>query len=317
MRAVTLLRRDPSVTGVDASLFDNRLVPLNPRVTEVERLLFCSDIVAIGALRCPATHRLFVDSAPISGHLLVFPRTSTTIVYEGAGAVTAGPPTILFYNRGQAYTRRKIDAIDSSDWYMIAPDVAREIMSRYDVSAADRDERIFDFSIAPATERAYMTQRRLLSALTGGAALDALEVEETVLGIVDGAVREASRLRRLDHRPPESVHRVEEVKASMAVDPSANQSLRVLAARAGCSPFQLCRLFRKTTGSTITAYRHALRLRLALDPLRDSHVDVTQIAFDLGYSSHSHFTRFFRRHFGITPTEFRRGTPLAVGRART
>jgi AraC-like DNA-binding protein len=80
-----------------------------------------------------------------------------------------------------------------------------------------------------------------------------------------------------------------------------------------CSPFQLCRDFRKVTGDTITGYRHSLRLRLALEMLHDTRSgDVTRIALDLGYSSHSHFTKFFRRTFGITPTAFRaRGTEIA------
>lgn len=281
-------------------------MPLNPRVTEVERLLFCSDVAAIGAFRCPSTHRLYKNSEPMSGHALVFPRTSTTIVYEGTGAVTAGPPSILFYNFGQAYTRRKIDDIDSCDWYMIAPDVVREIVSRYDATATDR-EQIFDFNIAPATEHAYLLQRRLLSTLIRDAELDALHVEETVLEIADAAVRQAMRVRRSDQRRT-SVDAVEQVKASIAADPSSNQSLRSLAASVSLSPFQLSRAFRNVTGSTITAYRHALRLRLALDALHDTNGDVTRIAVDLGYSSHSHFTKFFRRQFGITPTAFRATT---------
>src|ERR1700747_1416311 len=120
-------------------------MPLSPRVTEVEKLLFCSDVAAIGTFRCPATHRVYRDSEPASGHLLVFPRSSTTIVYDGVGAVTAGPPSILFYNGGQAYRRRMIDDIDSCDWYMIAPDIAREIVSRYAATATDRAGS-FDFT---------------------------------------------------------------------------------------------------------------------------------------------------------------------------
>ena len=77
-------------------------MPLTPHVTEVERLLFCSDVVAIGAFRCPSRHPLYADSGPASGHLLVFPRSSTTIVYDGGAVVTGGPPATLFYNRGQA-----------------------------------------------------------------------------------------------------------------------------------------------------------------------------------------------------------------------
>jgi AraC-like DNA-binding protein len=60
------------------------------------------------------------------------------------------------------------------------------------------------------------------------------------------------------------------------------------------------------TGTTLAAYRGQLRLRLALERLRDSRSDLTTIAYDLGYSSHSHFTMAFRQAFGTTPSEFRR-----------
>jgi AraC-like DNA-binding protein len=33
--------------------------------------------------------------------------------------------------------------------------------------------------------------------------------------------------------------------------------------------------------------------------------DLTALAFDLGFSSHSHFSAAFRRAFGCTPSAFR------------
>jgi AraC-like DNA-binding protein len=39
--------------------------------------------------------------------------------------------------------------------------------------------------------------------------------------------------------------------------------------------------------------------------LRYTALDVKQIAFDLGYADHAYFSRFFRKHTGVTATEFR------------
>ena len=39
---------------------------------------------------------------------------------------------------------------------------------------------------------------------------------------------------------------------------------------------------------------------------------LSALALDLGFSSHSHFTTAFRRHFGVTPTQVTRGTPAAT-----
>lgn len=282
---------------------------IHPRVTEVERLLFRSDVAAAGAFRCPSSHRLYKDSGPASGYLLVFPRTSTTIVYDGTRPVTAAAPLAVFYNEGQAYTRRRIDDADACDWFMLAPDVVRDIVGRYDESARDRESRIFPLFTGYAGARIYLAQRRLHMALASCERHDPLQVEESVIALFDAAFREAFGKRA---RKTGECDGVETVKSIIAARPAATPTLRALAASAGCSPYELCRLFRARTGYTITAFRHALRLRLALPLLRRPASDISDIALTLGYSSHSHFTMQFRRHFGITPAQFRAGATRIV-----
>jgi AraC family transcriptional regulator len=59
-------------------------------------------------------------------------------------------------------------------------------------------------------------------------------------------------------------------------------------------------------------YRYQLRLRLArsLD-LLNQYDDLTALALEVGFSSHSHFTAAFRRTYGRTPSAFKR---VALGR---
>ena len=98
---------------------------------------------------------------------------------------------------------------------------------------------------------------------------------------------------------------VEQVKVAIASDLGRNITLGELSRSVNCSPFSLCRAFRQATGQTITSYRHALRVLAALERLREGITDITDLALELGYSSHSHFTHIFRRHLGITPSQFR------------
>jgi AraC-like DNA-binding protein len=72
------------------------------------------------------------------------------------------------------------------------------------------------------------------------------------------------------------------------------------------STFQLARVFHCETGLPMHHYRTRLRLRAALERLVEAETDLTALALDLGFSSHSHFTSAFRRAFGITPSECRR-----------
>jgi AraC-like DNA-binding protein len=104
---------------------------------------------------------------------------------------------------------------------------------------------------------------------------------------------------------------VERAKEAIAHDVSRNVPLAELARAVRCSPSRLSRTFRRTTGHTMAGYRHALRILAAIERLRDGDVDLTELALDLGFSSHSHFTSVFRRHLGITPSELRAKNCLA------
>jgi AraC family transcriptional regulator len=57
----------------------------------------------------------------------------------------------------------------------------------------------------------------------------------------------------------------------------------------------------------VPLYRYHLRLRLAraLDLLAD-YDDLTDLAFELGFTSHSDFTSEFRNVYGLTPSAFQR-----------
>jgi AraC-like DNA-binding protein len=58
----------------------------------------------------------------------------------------------------------------------------------------------------------------------------------------------------------------------------------------------------------ISIYNYVLRERLAqsLDAVLDCDDDLTAIALDGGFASHSHFTARFRSFFGCTPVALRR-----------
>ena len=72
------------------------------------------------------------------------------------------------------------------------------------------------------------------------------------------------------------------------------------------SPFHLARIFQQQTGVPVHRYLTQLRLRASLERLADGAGDLTAVALELGFSSHSHFTDAFRREFGHSPSEMRK-----------
>ena len=67
-------------------------------------------------------------------------------------------------------------------------------------------------------------------------------------------------------------------------------------------------MFRQTVGTSVYDYVLHERLAHSLDAVLDGSDDLTAIALDAGFASHSHFTARFRSFFGCTPTALRRRT---------
>jgi AraC-like DNA-binding protein len=68
------------------------------------------------------------------------------------------------------------------------------------------------------------------------------------------------------------------------------------------SPYQLSRVFKARYGVAVFAYRERLRIARALVRLSARCDDISDLAFELGYASHSHFTATFKRAVGVTPS---------------
>ena len=82
-----------------------------------------------------------------------------------------------------------------------------------------------------------------------------------------------------------------------------NVSLEDLASVANLSPFHLSRSFRKEVGLPPHEYQTQVRV-LRAKALLIRGVPIAQAAFDTGFASQSHFTRYFKRLVGVTPGAF-------------
>jgi AraC family transcriptional regulator len=160
----------------------------------------------------------------------------------------------------------------------------------------------------------YLRQRRLFVSLQSDTPPDLVEIEETTIGLLNELLASAYSHGRCRSSPDQRTRAVRQHRdVAFAARRVLNRTyrralgLRGLAAAVGCSPFHLCRAFRDVTGSTIHAHLTTLRLRAALESLQDAR-DMTAVALDAGFSSHSHFTAAFRRSFGVTPSRALRAT---------
>lgn len=91
------------------------------------------------------------------------------------------------------------------------------------------------------------------------------------------------------------------------IETHLDEELRLgnLAKLANLSRHHFCRAFKATFGVPPGRYITERRIDRAKTLLRDSRRSITEIALDLGFASHSHFTDAFRKITGITPSRYR------------
>jgi AraC family transcriptional regulator len=82
--------------------------------------------------------------------------------------------------------------------------------------------------------------------------------------------------------------------------------LESLAKQAGLSKFHFHRLFTQATGMSPAKYQLTARMNAARRLLRETKQSIVAIAFDLGFSSASHFAQVFRREAEMSPSDYRR-----------
>jgi AraC family transcriptional regulator len=275
----------------------------------IDVVVFESPLVRVGRWRCPADHPHFLDSGPSSDALFVFPRESVWIEHEGRAPFVADPNTVTYYNKGQCYRRRMLsDRGDHCEWFAVAPEAIAGTLATHEPAAIDRPDAPFPFTRGPSDPDSYLRQRMVFHHVSRQRTPDRLFVEEAVLGVLSDVAtlayaHEPPRGQRT--RPRSDIDAIESARDVIARRFKENLSLADVAREVGASVFHLARMFKARTGFTLHAYRNQLRLRAALDRLRDPGGDLIDVALDLGFSSHSHFTESFRRTFGKTPSAVR------------
>lgn len=100
--------------------------------------------------------------------------------------------------------------------------------------------------------------------------------------------------------------RIRRAMALMRENMGAGLDIGWLAAQCGLSRAHFFSLFRRCTNLTPNVYANMLRMEAAIRSLSASDASVADISYGVGFSAPGHFTRFFREHLGITPSEYRK-----------
>ncbi|MEU7893337.1 helix-turn-helix domain-containing protein [Nonomuraea sp. NPDC049152] len=125
--------------------------------------------------------------------------------------------------------------------------------------------------------------------------------------LVLNAVEEALLLATASAAGPDKGRdpRIRQVEALIAAEPDAPHTVASLAGSVALSPSRFAHLFAQQTGrAPMQAVREA-RVRHAARLLEVTDMDVGQVATAAGFASPFHFSRTFRRHYGLSPRQYR------------
>lgn len=121
------------------------------------------------------------------------------------------------------------------------------------------------------------------------------------------AVSNQIAIRQANTEPPA----ITRAKAFIAEHLSEDLSLGDVAKAVNMSRFYFCKSFRKHAGLNFTDYVARLRVERAKELLLNPNLRVSEIAYEVGFQSLTHFNRVFRRVVGKSPTDYR--GKVAVG----
>ena len=281
----------------------------------VFRSLYDSPIVSVRDYCCHASRSGPAAEENCDANNIVLMRHGAFSKHFGRRSVTADVNQTVFFSKGSSYrVSHPADCGDRGTVFIPSPRVLNDIVRELDASLDDHPERPFPFVTGPCDSGVFWRHRELGQRLESAESepLEPLWADVTALQLVadvlEAAFARHGQPRKSSRTSTDADHadRAEAAKTYLASQLSERITLEDVARAVYASPFHLARLFQQHTGVPVHRYLTQLRLRASLERLADGAEDLTALALELGFSSHSHFTDTFRREFGRAPSGVRR-----------
>lgn len=277
------------------------------------RTLYDSPMIAVRDYVCRHDHREASAEEASDSNSITLMRYGAFARHFGRRKVTSDVNQASFFSRGSVYRVSHPNGCgDRGTSIVSAESILTDIIRELDPAIDERPDDPFPFASGPCDTEIFLRHRDYVRRLESAGAdpLEPLWADVTGLQLIADVLEAAYRHtgakpRRRRSTSKDHAERAEAAKAYIANHLGENITLADIAAAANASPFNFARLFHQQTGMPVHRYLTRLRLRTSLERIAEPGADLTSIALDLGFSSHSHFTDVFRREFGKTPSDVR------------
>ena len=123
-------------------------------------------------------------------------------------------------------------------------------------------------------------------------------------GKFSGAVQQEERVEKIEVKGNDDALMERIMRSVNAHMSEPNYNVDTLAEDVGISRAQLHRKMKEMTGISSGKFLRNLRMEQAARLLRESKVNVSQVAYKVGYADLAHFSTAFKSHFGQSPSEY-------------
>jgi AraC family transcriptional regulator len=241
-----------------------------------------NDYAALGAM-APHSHEDASFGVVVGGDFLE--RIGTAERHYRSGCVTFGPVGITHSQNFGAQGARQIIIRPEDDWLAYLSD------SRMRLAEAP-------YAQAPLF---HSLGQKLLGEMAREDDFAIVAREGIVLEII-AAFGRSTKLDLCDAKPPAWLRAARDFLHANAAEPL---TMKRIAGAAGRHEIHLAREFRRYFGISVGAYLRRIRTERAAHLLQHTRSDITDIALDCGFASHSHLCRVFKTHFGVSPSQYR------------
>jgi len=276
---------------------DNPLDTPAPEFT-VGKLLD-TDVVSVRHVNCRGTCRHRSPEECASQTHFVFPFRGVYLRHVGSDQAVADANHVLFFNAQQGYqVSHPLIGGDTSLVVSVAQSMLAELVPKSLLNAGE--PLTFNQQHMRIDARAQALVMLLNHSLRNGS-IETLEAEGLSLTLISRAV--GPRTARAPVATYSRRRLVDRVKVLLAGDLSRRWTLADIAAEIRGSPVYLTQVFQQVEGMPLYRYHLRLRLARALDLVAERE-DLSGLAQEVGFSSHSHFTAAFKQAYGRTPSQF-------------
>jgi two-component system response regulator YesN len=185
------------------------------------------------------------------------------------------------------------------------------IFADMDAKYAESQEHLLEAYFSVASAFAYIAHKngRQLHQLIGG---DYDRLTEgipfrTVNQLREWSMRALQRIKAdMDQETKDSrVSLINEIRSFIDQHISKDVSLQTIAEHVHLHPVYVSKIYKLETGDNLSDYVHRVRMAKAEYLLKHSQDKIYEIAAQLGYQRPHSFNHAFKKHYGMTPQEYR------------